>query len=154
MDNPALQQQCSIAPIFSATVPLPPSTNNLYVNARKGRVKSKHYADWGKYAAWKLALAAQNQGWKCTTARVGVILEVQRPNGMRDLDNTQKCIFDALQGIVYKNDNQISAMAVCWGPKTPDGHAGVRLYEASMMPLIHFQQDPDDRLGGGHWIAH
>ncbi len=40
-------------------------------------------------------------------SEVAVTLRVFRPQRSGDLDNRLKCLFDALQGVVYANDSQV-----------------------------------------------
>lgn len=40
---------------FTVTLPLPPTTNNLYKGAGRGRAKTQGYNDWIEAAGWALA---------------------------------------------------------------------------------------------------
>lgn len=76
------------------TIPLPPSTNNLFVNkATGGRVKSKYYRDWHRKAGW--ALAAQRGKWPPVTGKWG--LKIRLPHHYApDIDNSAKAVIDLI----------------------------------------------------------
>ena len=86
---------------FIFTLPVPPSANKywgvsgsrMYVTA-----EAKAYKQEIKY------LLAQSVPMK---GLVAVNFSVYRPRMKGDLDNYNKIMFDALQGLVYENDNQI-----------------------------------------------
>ena len=40
--------------IVRFSLPMPPSTNNLYANASKGRVKTTAYRNWQSRAGWEM----------------------------------------------------------------------------------------------------
>lgn len=85
------------------TLPLPPSTNNLFVNARgRGRVKSKEYAAWAARVVPMLWELKPPERLPCTffwllTGQVSVL---------RDGDNTLKPLLDAcVKAGVIKDDS-------------------------------------------------
>lgn len=74
-------------------LPTPPSTNNLFLNLRrgKGRCRSPEYTNWISLGGWFVKM-----GHHSPIARpVCVILEVQE-NPSRDLDGYWKAILDLL----------------------------------------------------------
>jgi crossover junction endodeoxyribonuclease RusA len=75
-------------------LPIPPSANNLFVNARgRGRVKSREYTAWLAEAA--LAL----RGAEPVASPCSLEITIRGGKGFRrcrDLDNTVKAIQDAL----------------------------------------------------------
>jgi Holliday junction resolvase RusA-like endonuclease len=79
---------------FTATLPLPPSSNRLFANVPgKGRIKTRAYKNWRKAAV--LSIFAQVRA----DLRIGgpVGLQICVPTGMRgDLDNRLKALIDAL----------------------------------------------------------
>jgi Holliday junction resolvase RusA-like endonuclease len=85
----------------TAVLPVPPSANEywavgnnrLYVTAKAKAYKEEIY--------WLLKGAVPLKG------KVAVNFSVFRPRMCGDLDNYNKVMFDALQGLVYKNDSQI-----------------------------------------------
>jgi Holliday junction resolvase RusA-like endonuclease len=79
-------------PFLSATFDLPraPSTNNLFRNVRRGRVKTAKYQSWIETAGWELATQHPPKiaGSVAVTALVG--LSKRRP----DIDNGLKALID------------------------------------------------------------
>ena len=76
----------------SVTLPMPPSTNNLFATARGRRVKTREYRAW--LAACAPALLELRKpdslpAWICVVA-LGAV------NARRDLDNLLKPVGDAL----------------------------------------------------------
>lgn len=93
------------------TLPLPPSANNLYVNARggRGRILSKQGREY-KQAARILALAAR---LPMLHGDVELHMTVYFPNRRRrDLSNTLKVIEDSLTGIAYGDDCQVARIVL------------------------------------------
>ena len=90
------------------TLPLPPSTNNLYVNARgRGRILSKAGREY-KQAVRVLALGAR---LPLLRGDVVLTMTVYFPNRRRrDLDNTLKVCLDSLSGVAYADDSQVSEL--------------------------------------------
>jgi Holliday junction resolvase RusA-like endonuclease len=97
--------------MLKLTLPLPPSTNNLYANGKRGRFKTKKYDAWLSEAylcAMKLRPSSVHGPYR---------VSIQVPWGMRgDIDNRIKPIMDFLvhygltdddrhcQGITIKRD--------------------------------------------------
>lgn len=78
---------------FTVTLPLPPSTNNLYVNVGKGRKPSKEYAAWTKQAI--LETYAQVPAASRVEGIPSIVIQV--PAAMPgDIDNRIKAILDCL----------------------------------------------------------
>jgi len=86
------------------TLPFPPSTNNLYATVRGRRVLSAEGRRF-KQAAAAMALSA---GVRPLTGDVSVALDVYRPRRAGDLDNTIKATLDALKGIAWADDSQVT----------------------------------------------
>ena len=74
----------------------PPSTNELYVNAGRRRVKSKKYRTWLDGAALFIRGEASLQGSRITEGPFAVDIEVYGMSRRRDLDNIVKPILDAI----------------------------------------------------------
>lgn len=74
-------------------LPTPPSTNNLYLNLRKGkgRTRSPEYLNWQINAGWHVQVARQKpiDGPVCVSVLV-------RDNPRRDLDSYLKAPLDLL----------------------------------------------------------
>ncbi len=78
---------------FTVTLPLPPSTNNLFINYGRKRRKSPKYRVWERQAI--LSIFAQVRADR----RIGgpVALSLCVPSGMRgDIENRLKATIDAL----------------------------------------------------------
>src|SRR5215510_11420929 len=83
-------------PFLSAEfdLPVPPSTNNLFLNvgARGGRIKSPGYRSWIKEAGWELRLAHPVKIMSTVAVSVALGLASRRP----DVDNCLKALLDLL----------------------------------------------------------
>lgn len=91
-------------------LPVPPSTNNLFINARngRGRILSPDYKAWRKLAAKALTL----QSWEMPGRPYGVTIRVNI-NHRRDLDNSTKAILDLLvEHKVIDGDQWVNALHV------------------------------------------
>jgi crossover junction endodeoxyribonuclease RusA len=86
------------------TLPYPPSANN-YWRANRGRVhkstQAKKYIDNVKWIT-------KRQNLTPIEGHVQVQIEVYRPARRGDLDNTLKVLLDALNGLAYADDSQIT----------------------------------------------
>ena len=89
------------------TLPMPPSTNNLFVNRSKGgRFPSQKYADWIQEAGWEL----KRQRPAKVAGKVAVLFEFGKPDKRkRDLDNRLKAPLDLLveHGVIEADDDSI-----------------------------------------------
>lgn len=76
------------------TLPFPPSSNNLFVNAgKRGRIKSSRYTMWLNEAGWEL----QSQRPKKMLGKVSVtICLCPVDKRRRDADNGCKAVLDLL----------------------------------------------------------
>lgn len=86
------------------TLPYPPSANRYWRMARGHIHKSNEARDYQRNAAM-CALAA---GVRPLDGNVSVTLSVFRPAKRGDLDNTQKVLLDALKGVAYHDDAQVT----------------------------------------------
>lgn len=77
---------------FNVTLPLPPSTNNLFATVRGRRVKSREYKAW---LATALALLVELRRPRTLPASIRASV-FGKVNAARDLDNLLKPIGDAL----------------------------------------------------------
>lgn len=93
-------------------LPYPPSTNNLFENAKKGRVKTDHYQAW-RTTAGKLI---QMQGRKRVLGQVALSVDLVKPDRRkRDLSNTLKAVEDLLVEMqVIDDDSLVQALSVQW----------------------------------------
>lgn len=76
------------------SLPMPPSSNNMFVNVRgRGRVRSENYRKWSREAGWTL-VAQRPPKFKVP---VKISVEINPPNGRAfDLDNRKKALLDLL----------------------------------------------------------
>lgn len=90
---------------------VPPSTNNLYRNAGKGRVKTERYKGWINAAGWDVALAKP----KLMQCPVKISILINRPNKRSDIDNRNKALIDLLvkHGVLI-DDNQVESLTTEW----------------------------------------
>lgn len=91
-------------------LPVPPSTNNLFVNlTRGGRAASKRYTQWQTDAGWALKQ-------RPVTSFGGMLVEVKiwvPRNNRRDVDNFAKGILDLLtKHRVYNDDRQVQRLVI------------------------------------------
>lgn len=83
------------------TLPIPPSANR-YWKVYRNRIVVTDEA-W----AYKDKINLLLRGAVPLTGNVCVNFSVFRPRRAGDLDNYNKVLLDSLQGLAYKNDNQI-----------------------------------------------
>lgn len=97
-------------------LPMPPSTNNLYVNGRKGRFPSQKYETW-KMEAWTEMLS-QRPSKVAGPVSLTYVFQDRADNRRRDLDNLIKAPTDFLvaQGIIEADDSRIvRRISLAWG---------------------------------------
>jgi Holliday junction resolvase RusA-like endonuclease len=91
-------------------LPLPPSTNNMFINAKngKGRFLSPAYKAWRKSAAEALDICA----WDMPAPPYGVTIRVN-VNHQSDIDNRTKAVLDLLvEHKVLTGDQWVNALHV------------------------------------------
>ncbi len=120
----AIELLSDLGAMPSIVVPVPPSTNNLFVNAGKRRVTSSKYQDWQNVAIPILrALSPPTQ------YPVGIVLTVEeKVRSSRDIDNFVKPILDAIvkaELIVNDNVKHVAEVTIRYRPS--DLGAGVRV---------------------------
>lgn len=106
------------------TLPFPPSLNNLFINVRRGRIRSQKYDSWLQEAGQEIM---RQRPSKCQ-GPVSIKYEFQdgRDNRKRDLDNLAKAPNDLLvsHGIIEADDGSIvRSIALEWNPSV----TGVRI---------------------------
>lgn len=84
---------------------LPPSTNNLFINVKRGRIVSQRYDHWLQEAR----VDYYRQRPKHIEGPVNITMEFKEPNRRRDLDNMTKAPLDFLvkSGVIQGDDNSI-----------------------------------------------
>ena len=90
--------------VFRLTKPIP-STNNLFINVRRGRIPSQQYETWKQEAQ----IDYLRQRPKPVTGPVNITMEFQEPKRRRDIDNMTKAPLDFLvkTGIIEADDQTI-----------------------------------------------
>lgn len=94
-------------------LPYPPTTNHLFVNAGKSRVRSAMYKDWCDLAGWSIA----EQGRKRIKGAVSLSIALTRPDKRRrDLSNAGlKAIEDLLVEMgVIEDDSLVQRISLQW----------------------------------------
>ncbi len=92
------------------TLPFPPSSNRYWRNFRGRVVKSQEARDYQQAVSCLANVGASNGFPTLLTGAVGLQLNFYRPQRRGDLDNRVKILVDALQGIAYSNDSQVSEL--------------------------------------------
>lgn len=130
------------------TMPVPPSVNQLYRNVPgRGRVKTRHYADWVAQALRQL----RTQNWDYVPGRTVVCMKIPRPAGRKsgDLDNKCKAALDLLvKAGVMDDDKNVVGIAMCWAP-AGDDIASVAVLKAADLDFC-FRLNADG--GSGAWF--
>lgn len=92
-------------------LPLPPSLNRLYRKSRYGHI---YKVEEGKQYDRDARLVVKNTAFdpdKVVSAKVDIDV-VFKNKKHPDLDNLLKVLLDALQGCLYKNDNNINQLSI------------------------------------------
>lgn len=104
-----------------ATLPMPPSTNALFKNAGKRRVKTAAYEAWINEAGWALNLSRMQP----VAPPVAITIRAGLCNVARDLDNLAKPLCDLLVAhriIPDDNVENVHEVRVCRAfGDVPDG---------------------------------
>lgn len=115
---------------ISATVPLPPSANELFANRSSGggRVKTKAYKAWLEEAGWHLKRAWSGLGRPSFPNQpMRLEITVGLSGRHRDLSNCCKAIEDALVKTLPVPDDRWNDVVVLLRGPVPDGLAKIRL---------------------------
>lgn len=98
------------------TLPLPPSTNNLFRNVNgKGRVKTDDYKAWQEAAGW--ALKAQRP--TPIAGPVSISISIYRASKASDLDNRIKAVLDLIvEHSVIDDDRNVQEIFARWSNDT------------------------------------
>lgn len=98
---------------------MPPTTNNLFVNAKwgKGRIKSEEYKAWIKLCGYRL----NAQRPPLMAGKVAILIEVEEPKTARrqDVANREKAVTDLLVSHrVLQGDDQrfVREIIMRWAP--------------------------------------
>ena len=106
-----------ITPSLSITLPYPPSANRYWRRGGHVIYKSREATDYQNEVSgilWQRQIEPM-------AGRLSVRVDVYRKDRRRDLDNHIKVLLDAMQGMVYEDDNQIEALHMfnLYDPKNP-----------------------------------
>lgn len=119
-------------------LPYPPGTNRLWRNARGRMIPSSEALAWKREAAWR----AQAAGVRPITGPVAVELVLHprltakgRASRTRlDLDAPIKPLLDALNGVAYADDKQVTHIHAALGEPIPDGGLSFTITEDNQWP--------------------
>ncbi|EJG7681855.1 RusA family crossover junction endodeoxyribonuclease [Salmonella enterica] len=115
------------------TLPFPPSVNTYWRSPNKGPLKGRHMvsASGRKYQSEACAAVIEQLRRlpKPSTAPAAVEITLYPPdNRIRDLDNYNKALFDALTHAgIWEDDSQVKRMLVEWGPVIPKGKVEITI---------------------------
>lgn len=106
-------------------LPYPPTTNNLFVNVGKRRVRSKGYDAWLSEAA---AMVAQQRPQKLAGPYRMTLMAYRPDRRARDLGNLEKPVSDLLVkcGIV-RDDSDAAVILLFWADGPPNKAGGVQV---------------------------
>jgi crossover junction endodeoxyribonuclease RusA len=93
--------------MIAIELPLPPSANRYWRKFGGKIVKSQEARDYQAQVGWWAKVAGLNE---MITGRVSVSMWVYRAQKRGDLDNRIKVLLDSLEGIAYKNDDQVKEL--------------------------------------------
>jgi crossover junction endodeoxyribonuclease RusA len=91
------------AGMITMVLPYPPSSNRYWRTYRGRTVKSDEARKYQDEAGW----CARVAGAEMLAGDVAMELKIYRPRKSGDTSNRIKVLEDAMQGILYENDNQI-----------------------------------------------
>ncbi|EDW4548815.1 RusA family crossover junction endodeoxyribonuclease [Salmonella enterica subsp. salamae] len=115
------------------TLPFPPSVNTYWRSPNKGPLKGRHMVSVSgrKYQSEACAAVIEQLRRlpKPSTALAAVEIILYPPDKrIRDLDNYNKALFDALTHAgVWEDDSQVRRMVVEWGPVIPKGKVEITI---------------------------
>ena len=118
-------------------LPFPPSTNNLFINGRKGRFRSQKYDTWLQEAGWEL----QRQRPAKHVGPVVLFFHFQdnrKPKRPRDVTNLIKAPEDLLvkHGIIEADDDSIVRGVQAYWDDTVEG-VRVCIVPVASSPVEH-----------------
>jgi len=114
-------------------LPYPPGTNRIWRNVRGRMIPSPDALAWKREAAWR----AQSAGVRPIMGPVAVELTLHprltakgRASKTRlDLDAPIKPLLDALNGVAYADDKQVTQIRAALGEPIPDGGLSFTIIE-------------------------
>lgn len=101
--------------MITLSLPWPPSVNNLFINTKRGRIRSQKYDEWIQLAGWEL----QKQKAPRITGPVSLSYAFGPPDKRkRDLGNLEKAPTDLLvsHGVIEADHGHIvKEIRLSWG---------------------------------------
>jgi len=127
---------------LSLLLPYPPSTNRLWRQVRGRMVLSAAALAWKAAATWQARLSAQAQRYRAPAGPVEALLilhprltKAGNPSQIRlDVDGPIKIALDAMQGVAYTNDKQVTCLTARVGEPLPKGGLTVRITAVEEAP--------------------
>lgn len=108
---------------FLISIPVPPSSNNLFANGRRGRFKTAEYKSWIDEAGWTV------KAQKPTPVKGPYKLFITVPKIRGDLGNREKAVSDLLVSLgLIDDDRHAVAINLLVAPEL-NGHAVVSVEE-------------------------
>jgi Holliday junction resolvase RusA-like endonuclease len=107
--------------LITLVLPVPPSTNNLFVNGKRGRYKSQRYKEWEIEADYWFRQQS------CDVVIGAYIVEITLPEMIRgDIDNRSKALIDFLvaKGLT-PDDKHMWKVSIERNPNVPPGECHV-----------------------------
>jgi crossover junction endodeoxyribonuclease RusA len=109
--------------VIAFKLPYPPTTNNLFFNAGKRRVRTQRYDAWLNEGA---AFIAQQRPHSVMGAYCLTVVATRPDRRARDLGNLEKPISDLLVKCrVVRDDSDAQEIRLAWADGAPDKDAGV-----------------------------
>jgi crossover junction endodeoxyribonuclease RusA len=119
------------------TLPFPPSTNNLFINTSRGRIRSSKYDEWATEAGWELK--RQRPPKVAGPVFLTFYFQDNRDKRKRDITNLLKAPEDLLvkHGVIEADDNTIvREVRASWSEC-------VKGVEITIIPLAGEENDRD-----------
>lgn len=93
-------------------LPYPPTTNHLFANVRRGRIKTDVYRSWREAAGYSII----EQGRKRIHGHVSLAIALVKPDKRRrDLSNSIKAIEDLLVSMaIIDDDSLVQRISIQW----------------------------------------
>lgn len=116
--------------ICALRLPWPPSANHIYRPGRGGRRILTDEAKAFRAHVQAIILERRALNDRPTTRRLAVALRTHQPKGARcDIANAEKATLDALEKLVFANDEQVDRLLVVRGEPLPAGSIDVWIHE-------------------------
>ena len=117
--------------MMKLVLPFPPSVNTYWRAPNTGPLAGRHLISAKGRAYQSAASAAIVEQLRClpkpSSSPAAVEILLYPPDArIRDIDNYNKALFDALTHAgIWEDDSQVKRMLVEWGPKVPGGRVEI-----------------------------